>query len=202
MLACLLGFLLVFSAPSAFAGGTGPSSGVLIYKVAPQSDAYYAVQAFHLFLPETVRGLHGAVSGEIRLAQGVSPTVSGALSISAATLKSGNGSRDAQVLSTLDAKAHPDITFTITGVEPFSVAALDAGGVTVTAHGSLDVAGVSVPLSFPVLAWREGGKRLHLSGMAHTGFRDLKLKAPGVAVILPVMDPISAGADIVADQVR
>lgn len=195
-----LGLMLAFSAAPAFAEGA--AGGVLVYKVAPQSSAYYAVQAFHLFLPETVHGLHGSVTGEIRLVQGVSPTVSGELSISVATLKSGNSSRDAQVLSTLDAKAHPDISFTITGVEPFNVAALDAAGVTVTAHGSLEVAGVSVPLSFPVLAWREGGKRLRLSGMAHTGFRDLKLKAPGVAVILPVMDPISAGADIVADQVR
>ena len=197
---CLLGLIVAFSAAPAFAGGA--AGGVLVYKVAPQSEAFYAVQAMHRFFPETVHGLHGTVSGEIRLAQGPSPTVSGELSISVASLKSGNGSRDAQVLSTMDAKDHPDIGFTITGVEPFNVGALDAGGVTVTAHGSLDVAGVSVPLSFPVLAWREGGKRLRLRGVAHTGFRDLKLKAPGVAVILPVMDPISAGADIVADQVR
>jgi len=194
----LLGLFLAFSAPAFAAGAAG---GVLVYKVAPQSGAFYAVQAFHLFIPETVHGLHGAVSGEIRLAQGPSPTVGGELSISVASLKSGISARDSQVQSTLDAKRHPDVTFTITGVEPFNVASLDGAGVTVTAHGSLDVAGVSVPLSFPVLAWREGGKRLRLRGVAHTGFRDLKLKAPGVAVILPVMDPISAGADIVADQV-
>jgi polyisoprenoid-binding protein YceI len=194
-----LGLMLAFSAVPAFADGA--AGNVLVYKVVPESDAFYAVQAMHLFFPETVHGLHGAVSGEIRLARGVSPTVGGELDISVGTLKSGNTSRDAQVLSTLDAKAHPDISFTITGVEPFSVAALDAAGVTVTAHGSLDVAGVSVPLSFPVFARREGGKRLRLSGTAHTGFKDLKLKAPGVAVILPVLDPISAGADIVADQI-
>jgi len=160
------------------------------------SSARFEVLAHSVGAPVHVHGTKGAISGVIRLAEGVTPTVSGELDIEAGTLKSGNGGRDSKVYSVLHAVEHPRIVFTIDSVEPFSLQQLDAAGVTVTAHGSLDVAGVTVPLSFPVFARREAGRLLHLDGLAQTGFKDLKLEKPGVAVFLTVEDAIGAGATV------
>jgi polyisoprenoid-binding protein YceI len=209
-MAWFLGLLLAFgvsaastqaAAPEAVPQGLSWPAGTVVYQVVSPSAAAYVVRARSFFFPETVHGRGGVVSGEIRLVEGPSPSVSGDLEIAAATLDSGKGARDKQVRSTLHAAEHPAIVFTITGVDPFSLADLDAAGLTVTAHGYLQVAGTAVPLSFPVFARREGGKRLLMVGTARTGFKDLKLDAPGMAFLVMVQDAIDAGADIVADRV-
>ncbi|HTB23014.1 MAG TPA: YceI family protein [bacterium] len=170
------------------------------YTVGPKSSARYIVHALNFFVPETVHGREGRISGEIRLFEGVSPTVTGILKIDPVTLKSGNTTRDGKVQDIVHAKDHPAIVFTLVSVDPFSMHLLDTSGVTVTAHGSLTVADASVPLNFPVFAVRSGGKHLHVEGMALTGFKDLKLQKPGMAFLVMMSDAIEAGALIEADQ--
>src|SRR5665213_2305534 len=147
-------------------GGPRDASTTDVYKIAPESRAFFVVHAHNFAVPETVLGRQGTVQGEIRWLKGAGPTLSGHVSIDADTLKTGNGARDKKMLEILGAKAYPFIDFTITGVEPFSVADLDGAGVTVNAHGALQVGGVEVPLSFGVFARREGGRRLRLHGLA------------------------------------
>ncbi len=183
---------------------SAPLSTAWVYRVDPsQSSARFIVRARSFFMPETVHGRGGAISGQIRVGTGSAPPVTGSLAIVASTLKSGVRARDAKMRDVLRVKKSPLITFTITGVDPFKTAALDAGGLTVTAHGILSVAGMARPLSFPVFARREAqGSRLILSGTAVTGFKDFKLNKPGVGFLVAVRDQIEAGADIVAQRIR
>jgi polyisoprenoid-binding protein YceI len=91
-----------------------------------------------------VNGVFGEASGQGTVS--ADGTVSGALSVAAASIDTRNAKRDTHLRSAdiFDSDHHPYITFTVDGIWP--------SGQGITAAGTLTVRGRSRPLSFDAVA--------------------------------------------------
>ena len=102
----------------------------------------------------SVRGVFGEVSGQGT----VSPagTVTGTLTVAAASVDTRNKKRDAHLRSAdfFDSDAHPDITFTVDGIRP--------SGQDITVSGALTVRDRTRPVAFQARAFTVGSREVRL----------------------------------------
>jgi polyisoprenoid-binding protein YceI len=117
------------------------------------SEVLFKAKAFG-FLP--VVALFEEFAGE--LTADPAGGVGGTLAIQTASINSGWARRDERLRSAayFDVEKHPQMTFTLTKIEP-------GGAEHLNLSGSLEVLGRPVPLSFPVYAIAHGD-HLHLEG--------------------------------------
>jgi polyisoprenoid-binding protein YceI len=120
---------------------------------------------------EKIKGTAEGVTGTFNIDPKNPSAITGTISASVATMKTGNATRDGHVKSAqwLDATAHPRITFTIARVSGIKV---NGNSMTATATGAFTMHGVTKTISVPF-------KLTYLDASAATAKR-----APGDLVMI------------------
>ena len=93
----------------------------------------------------------------------------------ATTLTSGRRGLDREMHSSLRVDEHPDITFTLSRAE---IGEVSEDVVTVLMKGDLTCAGVTQTKQFVVSLWREGDRRVRLSGHKEMKMTDFDITPP------------------------
>lgn len=166
-------------------------------KVQPGSTVSYEVHARKFLTKEVIIGVNDEVSGSFVAPEGLSGNARAQLKINSAAFKSGIAERDEHVRGSLKAAEHPALTFILEGLGPFDPGKIGASGVTVTARGTLTVAGQGAPVEFPAWISRDAG-RWRVVGTLKSGFKALKVSPPGIPVLVGVRDELILKADLFA----
>lgn len=138
--------LLLAAAAALFAAPPAASSERALYTVAPGSSRamFYAHATGHDFSGTTTD-----LRGHVRLDPAEpGAAASGEVRVGAASMDTGIGKRNRDMLRLLETDRHPDIVFRLERLEP---AGGEKGSLPpkATLHGTLEVRGVSKPLSVP-----------------------------------------------------
>lgn len=159
-------------------GTTGPLNGA--WSVGPGSTAEYRVQEVLFGQQHLAVGRTAKVSGSITIT-GATVTY-GRVVVDLSSIKSGNAGRDTvfrdQLLDTSD---HPDAVFTLTRAIDLGTVPADGATVQEPAQGTLEMRGVSRPVTFPLVAKRQGDQ-LDVTGDLTVRFGQWHVPDPSFAI--------------------
>jgi polyisoprenoid-binding protein YceI len=139
------------------------------------------------------------VSGEFRadptdLRQGVT----GSLTVSVATLRTGIAGRDRDMRQALDAETHPEIRFVVQAIEASFASISESADVLLTIKGRLGIRGVERPMTVPGRV-RARGERLWVRGETTVRMTDFGITPPR-RLFLGVGDEVAVAFDVTLER--
>ncbi len=188
--------LIVLLPPEGAAQPTD-EAGRTRFRVTPPSIVGFDAQATQV----------GAFSGETRDVQGeifvdlsaLGKGVRGTITVNAASLKTGIGLRDSDLLAVMDTGRYPVIRFTVTEVQSPKPTLGPGDQAAVTVTGTLEIHGVPRTVRVPATV-TAGPRRLEVRGRFPLRMTEYGIQPPRVFFFIRVQDQVEVSFTLVGES--